>query len=80
MRSWKRPACRRTKFWEQNVLVRVPPTATCLADVKKLYKIAEPKKTIIATDEVDAAMYDMARLFKTNIPALEEQKKAWSLW
>ena len=63
------------KFWEQNVLVRVPPTATCLADVKKLYKIAEPKKTIIATDEVDAAMYDMARLSK-QIAALEEQKES----
>ncbi len=44
------------EFWEKHVIPDVPPTPTCEADCKAIWKVSNPLRKVYATDEVAKAV------------------------
>ncbi len=50
------------EFWERHVIPDVPPTPTCEADCKAIWKASNPLRKVYATDEVAKAVKSLKEL------------------
>lgn len=58
-------------FWEKHVIPQIPPEVTTLDDVKNLYSLAIPDKTIVAENDIESLYYEILQM-ERNKAAIEE--------